>query len=176
MGIVALRKEKPLSLLHVGCGSGYLPDWISGFDEVRLDIENTCSPDIVANMTNMGEIGQYDAIFCQHALEHLAPHDVPVALSEFLRVLSPGGSAMITVPDLEDVRPTDEVILESPAGPITGLDMIYGYRKALKEHPYMAHRTGFIKDTLHKAMLDAGFSKVKTDRLGNYNLMTVGKK
>lgn len=143
---------------------------------MRLDIDDTYSPDILANMTNMGEIGRYDAIFCQHALEHLAPHDVPVALSEFLRVLKSGGSAMIFVPDLEDVRPTEEVILHSPAGPITGLDMIYGYRKALKEHPHMAHHTGFVKDTLHKAMLDAGFSEVHTERLGNYNLMSVGKK
>ena len=127
-------------------------------------------------MTDMGDIGEFDAVFCQHALEHLHPHEVPAALSEFRRVLKTGGSAMVFVPDLEDVRPTEEIILESPAGPISGLDMIYGYRKALKEHPYMAHNTGFIEETLNKAFVDAGFVKVLTKRLGNYNLMAVGLK
>ena len=164
------------TLLHVGCGGDPLPDYCTGFKETRLDISETNNPDIVANMTDMGEIGQYDAVFCQHALEHLAPYDVPVALSEFLRVLNPSGSVMIFVPDLEDVRPTEEVILQSPAGPITGLDMFYGYRKALKEYPYMAHRTGFVEGTLNKALKNAGFSKVLTKRMGNYNLMGVGVK
>jgi len=164
------------SILHIGCGGDPLPDYCSGFKETRLDISEINKPDIVANMTDMGDIGEYDALLCNHALEHLHPHEVPVALSEFLRVLKTGGSAMVFVPDLEDVRPTEEVILQSPAGPITGLDMIYGYRKVLKELPHMAHNTGFIEETLNSALLDAGFSKVHTKRMGNYNLMAVGLK
>ena len=164
------------TLLHVGCGGDPLPDYCSQYKETRLDISETNKPDIVANMTDMGDIGEFDAVFCQHALEHLYPHEVPVALSEFRRVLKTGGSAMVFVPDLEDVKPTEEVILMSPAGPITGLDMIYGYRKVLKEMPHMAHNTGFIEDTLNKAFVDAGFSKVHTKRMGNYNLMAVGLK
>ncbi len=164
------------TILHVGCGGDSLPDYCSGFTETRLDISAINNPDIVASMTDMGEIGEYDAVFCQHALEHLHPYEVPVALSEFLRVLKKGGSAMVFVPDLEDVKPTEEVILQSPAGPITGLDMIYGYRPVLKELPHMAHNTGFVEETLNKAFVDAGFSKVHTKRMGNYNLMAVGLK
>ena len=164
------------SLLHVGCGSDHLPDWLNKFEEVRLDINEACNPDIVASMIDMGDIGEYEAIFCQHALEHLFPHEVPIALSEFLRVLTPGGHAMVFVPDLEDVRPTDEVILQSPAGPITGLDMIYGFRKALAEHPHMAHKTGFVESTLRNAFQDAGFTQVHIQRLGNYNLLGIGVK
>lgn len=143
---------------------------------MRLDIDGTYGPDIVANMTDMGEIGQFNSLLCQHALEHLHPYEVPVALNEFKRVLKEGGTAIVFVPDLEDVKATEEVILESPAGPITGLDMIYGYRKVLKERPYMAHKTGFISKTLHDAFVCAGFKQVYTQRLGNYNLMAVGKK
>lgn len=83
---------------------------------------------------------------------------------------------MVFVPDLEDVRPTEDVLLQSPAGPITGLDMIYGYRPALKECPHMAHKTGFVEASLHKAIELAGFSESYTRRLGNYNLMGIGKK
>jgi SAM-dependent methyltransferase len=164
------------TLLHVGCGSDPAPDWTSGMKEVRLDIDDQYKPDIVANMLDMGDIGEFDVVLCQHALEHLYPHEVTVALSEFKRVLKEGGIAFIVVPDLEDVRPTDEVILEAPIGPITGLDMIYGYRPVLKEKPYMAHKTGFVESTLKKALNEAGFDKVFTNRNGKYNLIGVGKK
>ena len=127
-------------------------------------------------MTDMGEIGQFDRVFCQHALEHLYQYEVSTALSEFRRVLKPGGTAMVFVPDLEDVKATEEILLESPAGPIAGLDLIYGYRKVLKECPYMAHKTGFMQDTLFQAFTEAGFTKVYTKRMGNYNLLGVGLK
>ena len=88
------------SLLHVGCGGDALPDWLAGYDEVRLDIDPLCHPDIVAPMYDLGDIGEYDAILCIHALEHVFPHEVEKALSEFKRVLKVGGYAMVFVPDL----------------------------------------------------------------------------
>lgn len=164
------------TFLHVGCGSDPAPDWAKGMEEVRLDIDDQYKPDIVANMLDMGDIGDFDVVLCQHALEHLYPHEVGIALNEFRRVLKDGGMAMIIVPDLEDVRPTEDVILEAPIGPITGLDMIYGYRPAIKDKPYMAHKTGFVESTLHKELNKARFSKVFTNRNGNYNLIGVGIK
>jgi hypothetical protein len=99
-----------------------------------------------------------------------------VALAEFLRVLRPGGIAIIFVPDLEDVKPTEEVLYESPAGPIAGLDIIYGHRASLKAHPFMAHHTGFIASTLAGALVIAGFANAKVERLSGYHLMGTGTK
>lgn len=163
-------------VLHVGCGGIILPDWFHGLEEVRLDIDPACQPDIVASMTEMGEIGSYEAIFCSHALEHLYPHELKVALREFLRVLEPGGRVMAFVPDLEDVLPTEEILMVSPAGPITGLDMFYGHRVELEARPYMAHHNGFVSATLKSAFEDAGFEKVVIQRCSNYNLMGIGVK
>lgn len=163
-------------LLHVGCGSDPLPAWISGVKEVRLDIVPDYSPDIVANMIDMGDIGTFDAILCRHSLEHLPPHDVQKALKEFLRVLNPNGIALIFVPDLDGVSATNEVLFESPAGPICGLDLMYGFREVLEERPYMAHRTGFVSETLKNALEQVGFSTVKVSRLSNYDMMGVGIK
>ena len=83
---------------------------------------------------------------------------------------------MVFVPDLEDVKATEEIILQSPAGPITGIDMMYGYRPALESNPHMAHKTGFVSATLNDVMKSSGFSRVHTQRLGDYNLMGVGLK
>lgn len=162
------------SLLHVGCGGDPRPEWAKDYTETRFDIDAAQKPDIVGDMTALGEIGNYDAVLCQHALEHLTFSDSAKALREFRRVLNDGGFAMVMVPDLEGVNATDEPILQAPIGPITGLDMIYGLQSS--DNPYMAHRSGYVRDTLDKAMRAAGFSKVETRRLANYNLISVGVK
>ena len=165
------------SLLHVGCGFDSMPEWAVGkYNEVRLDISPDTKPDIVASMVDMGEIGEFDCINCHHALEHLVPHQVPVALSEFKRVLKKNGFAVIAVPDLEDVKATEEVLFEAPCGPIAGLDLIYGYRKALPLQPYMAHRTGFTQKTLNDALVGAGFANVVVQRMPHYNLLAIAAK
>jgi len=125
-------------------------------------------------MTDLGEIGKYDSVISCHALEHLYPHEVNVALKEFLRVLVPCGTAIIIVPDLEGIPPTEQVMYETLAGQVCGLDMYYGYRPLLATQPYMAHHTGFVADTLKAAMLGSGFQHVITRRLPNYQLMAVG--
>lgn len=164
------------TVLHVGCGINPLPDWLTEVEEVRLDVDPDCQPHILASMTDMGEIGPFDAIYCSHALEHLFPHDVDKALGEFLRVLRPGGKAMIFVPDLEDVQATDEPLFESVSGPISGRDMIYGLPRYVEASPFMAHRTGFVRDTLEKVVLAAGFARAEVRRLSNYNLFAAAVK
>lgn len=161
------------AVLHVGCGGDPLPAWLDG-TETRLDIDPRHSPDVVASMTDMGNIGPFDAIYCSHALEHLPVHDVAVAVDEFARVLKPGGFAVVFVPDLEDVQPTREVLFEAPSGPITGHDLYYGHGGLIPSMPHMAHRCGFTADTLAQAF--AGFSRVKVERLDCYNLMAVAIK
>ena len=165
----------PPRILHVGAGGSRLPAWLAG-EEVRLDINADCRPDIVASMLDMGDIGAFEGVYSSHCLEHVYPHEVPVALCEFLRVLRPGGAAVVIVPDLGDVRPTEDVVYESPAGPVTGLDMFYGYRPVLAAEPFMAHHTGFVAETLAAAMESAGFVRVQALRIAYFNLMGIGYK
>lgn len=165
-----------LKLLHVGCGGEPMPEWAEGrYVETRLDVSPDHSPDIVASMTDMGDIGDFDAVYCSHALEHLVPHEADRALCEFRRVLKPGGHAVILVPDLEGVSATDEVLFEAPCGPVAGLDLMYGLRSLLHVMPYMAHRTGFVADTLKAAIERAGMTAASVKRLPHYNLMAVAQ-
>lgn len=133
-------------------------------------------PHFVADMTTMGAIGAYEMVLCAHALEHLFLCDANKALTEFHRVLTPGGCAIVFVPDLEGVQPTEEVLYVSPAGPVSGLDLIYGFRPLVVTNSHMQHRTGFIRRTLEQAMRQSGFERVVTRRLEQYNLMGVGVK
>lgn len=163
-------------LLHVGCGSTPLPDFLEEFDETRLDISPACRPDIVASMTSLGSIGPFEAVYSSHSLEHLYPHEVPVALREFRRVLTDGGKAVIIVPDLEDVRPTEEPLYETSAGPVCGLDLIYGMSRLIPNDRHMAHHSGFTKETLGDALAAASFSHVEISRVANFSLMAVAIK
>ena len=172
-------------LLHVGCGPaapGKVPAEFFPADawrEVRLDIDPAVAPDILASITDMRAVrdGAADAIWSAHNLEHLAAHEVPVALAEFRRVLRPGGFALITVPDLQQVAALvaqdrlAEAAYHAPAGPIAPLDMLYGHGAAIAGgNGFMAHRTGFTARTLEAALVAAGFDAVRVVRDGHFAL------
>jgi ubiquinone/menaquinone biosynthesis C-methylase UbiE len=162
------------TVLHVGCGpvdasplhaTFRTPDW----RELRLDIDPAVKPDIVGSMTDMHAVpaASVDAIWSSHNIEHLEAHDVAVALAEFRRVLKPACFALIVTPDLQEVcRHVAEGRLEDtlytvPAGPIAAIDILYGWRRELAQgRHYMAHRTGFTRDTLKTRLKDAGFAPV----------------
>ena len=168
---------EPRTVLVAGSGPRKMDQWDKeGFKTVYLDIEPRNNPDIVANMTDLGNIGPFNVIYCCHALEHLYPHEVNVALSEFRRVLKPGGAAVVIVPDLEDVKPNDEILEYCEGCPITGLQMFYGDHRYIKDFPYMAHHCGFIAETLKYALDAAGYEKTITTRESNHNLVGIGVK
>ena len=166
------------TVLNVGCGPRAVTIIGSVFPadewrEIRLDIDPGVAPDIVASMTDMAPVpdGTVDAVWSSHNLEHLFPHEVPLALREFLRVLRPGGQLLLAVPDLQTVAKRvaedrlDDALNMSSAGPITPLDVIYGYGAAIATgRHFMAHRTGFTARTLGKALQAAGFEPVVLQR------------
>jgi len=86
------------TFLHVGCGPKRKDQTTRGFNtpdwqEVRLDIDPAAQPDIVGTMLDMSAVASesVETLFSSHNIEHLYPHEVPVALQEFLRVLKPNG-------------------------------------------------------------------------------------
>lgn len=160
--------------LHVGCGaadqSRTTPEFRQdSWREVRLDINPDARPDVVGSMTDMAEVtsGSMHAVYSSHNIEHLFPHEVPLALAEFRRVLTDDGYAVITCPDLQSVcaliaqdRLT-EPAYTSPAGPIAPLDIVYGHRAQIAAgNAYMAHRCGFTKKVLMATLQAAGFAGV----------------
>lgn len=163
------------SLLHVGSGakgSSSLPDRYDPreWTEVRLDIDPGVAPDIVGDIRDMRDVrsGTFDALFSSHNLEHLYPHEVPLALSEFRRILKSGGHVFIVCPDIQSIAAfvaqgnLTEPIYESQAGPITPIDVLYGHGPSLaRGNLYMAHRTGFTAQSLAQAMSDAGFADIR---------------
>ena len=177
---VALR-----TVLHVGCGAAH-PDKVppaffapGEWRELRLDIDPGVAPDIEASITDMSAVANasVDAVWSAHNLEHLEPHEVAAALAEFHRVVRPGGFALVTVPDLQQVAALvaddklEDAAYVSAMGPIAPLDMLYGLRSALAAgNRFMAHRTGYTATTLERALTAAGFGPVRVIRDGHFAL------
>ena len=162
------------SFLHVGCGAkrkdrtsrGFnTPDWT----EIRLDIDASVQPDVIGTMTDMSAVASesVDAIYSSHNIEHLYPHEVPLALAEFIRVLKPDGFFVVTCPDMQSVcaliaeDKLTEPAYTSPAGPIAPLDILYGLRSSMaRGNLYMAHRCGFTQKVLTGTLQSSGFKTV----------------
>lgn len=177
------------TFLHIGCGQKRKDQTTRGFNtsdwqEIRFDIDPAVEPDINGTMLDMSAVqsGCMDALFSSHNIEHLYPHEVPVALSEFRRVLKPDGFAVITCPDLQSVcaliaeGKLVEPAYEAPAGPVTPLDILYGYRPSMaKGNLYMAHRCGFVEKVLIATLQAAGFRSIISRRRAHpfYDLWAV---
>jgi|TARA_B110000008_G_C16820507_1_gene504486 hypothetical protein len=158
------------TLLHVGCASldiSHLKGFnIENWTEIRQDIDKSRNPDIVGTLTDLSEVGTgtIDAVYSAYNIDHIYPHEVPFAISEFFRVLKKDGIVIIKCPDIQSVCEAvgNDKLLEtfynSPVGPIAPIDILFGNRVAIaKGNKYMAKKGGFTYSVLDGVFQQAGF-------------------
>jgi hypothetical protein len=176
-------------VLNVGGNSRdiLLPPQYAGFQQVLLDIDPKGSPDILCDARRLTSLaaGQFDAVYCSHNLEHYYRHDVRTILAGFLHVLKTGGFAHIRVPDLHEVMritlerglDVEDVLYQSPEGPIMVLDVLYGYGAEIERsgQDFYAHKTGFTQKSLIRALQAAGFSRAYSGQ-GNLEIEAIAFK
>ena len=178
------------TLLHVGCGPQDKSD-LKGFDndnwsEIRLDIDKDVNPDIVGTLTDLSlvETASIDAVYSAFNIDHIYPHEVPIALQEFFRVLSDDGIVVITCPDMQGVCEAISkdrlihVLYESSSGPISPIDVLFGNRREISAgNEYMAKKGGFTYSELDRVFFEAGFkTRVGGRREEMYELFLVAFK
>ena len=78
-------------LLHVGCGrltkSNTTPEFNTDkWSEIRVDIDESVNPDIVASLTDMSavESSSYDAVYSSHNIDHLMQYTLLITLNIYL--------------------------------------------------------------------------------------------
>jgi len=164
--------ESNVILLNVGGGrSRELPTNFSGWDQHLLDVDPAVSPDVVCDARQMLSLpaATYDAILCSHVLEHFHPHETSSVLAGFQHVLKDDGYAHIAVPNIGGAietmvaqhRDINDVWYQSPVGPITFHDALYGYRGEIANgNAWYCHKTGFTKQSLSDALYAAHFQTV----------------
>jgi predicted SAM-dependent methyltransferase len=161
-----LRRERDV-LVNVACG----PQVLDGF--VNLDLY-AAAPDVVRCDTRRAiPLADHAArgIRAEQFFEHLEPREeVPAFLAECLRVLAPGGTLRLVVPDAErylhayargDRTGFEELAVPSPfpADLPTRMDVVNHVF-----HQWHEHRWGYDFETIAHRLRAAGFDRVERVR------------
>jgi len=158
-------------VLNVGGNSKEIPLPIEyrGWDHLPLDIDPRGNPDICCDARKLDTLApaQFDAVYCSHNLEHYCRHDGKRVLAGFLHVLKLDGFVHIRVPDLDQVfkevmslgLDVDDVLYDSPAGPILVRDVVYRWSLEIKRsgNEFSCHKTGFAPKSLQGFLSNVGF-------------------
>ncbi|HWU61095.1 MAG TPA: methyltransferase domain-containing protein [Ensifer sp.] len=140
--------------LHLGCWHRYIP----GFVHVDLcdmpHIDHKTSIDSLP----MIETGSAELVYSSHSFEYFDRQQAPVVLSEWRRVLKPGGVLRLAVPDFEAL-----VRLYLQTGELSKiLGPLYG-RMEIKTEAGPAtlyHRTTYDFASLAALLTECGFENV----------------
>lgn len=149
-----------------------LPPQYSGWQQVLLDIDPRGNPDVLCDARELQCLpaAEYDAVYCSHNLEHYHRHDGRKVLAGFRHVLKDDGFVDIRVPDIGELMQAvvknnmdvDDILYQSPAGPITVHDVLYGYGREIETsgNDFFAHKTGFTRKALMRFIQEGGFPMV----------------
>lgn len=154
--IIFVQATIGLPKLNLGCGGVYLPGYVN-IDKVAW---GSREPDLIADVLdlNMYDDGTVDHIHNYGLLEHIPPWNTMRALREWARVLRPGGTIHIEVPDLIFIL---EGWKSGALEEYLALNYIYGANKsANKVYEDQHHLTGFTYSRLASMMSQAGFTDI----------------
>ena len=136
--------------LHLGCGENYMP----GF--VNVDLHDP-GADVRADVRSLPfEDGSFDWVESHHLIEHLTHDDAVKAITEWRRVLRPGGHMFLSCPDLVSCVATLKDATFNPA-------LWEGFARAVygTDEPGMKHQFGYCRESLEATMKAAGFNEIE---------------
>jgi ubiquinone/menaquinone biosynthesis C-methylase UbiE len=147
--------------INVGAGRHVLDGWVN-VDVVRSP-KASRDPDVFANALSIPlPNGCADELMAIHLFEHLAFWEAPKALTEWHRLLKPGGLLVLEMPngikcaknlvrfgETEDVKSLDSLAMHG----------LYGDPRT--EDPYMGHKWAWWPKTLRPLLKKAGFTEIR---------------
>ncbi|MFW9931620.1 MAG: methyltransferase domain-containing protein [Candidatus Thorarchaeota archaeon] len=135
--------------INIGCGSVYK----KGF--INVDAFDSSVADKIMNAYDLDfEDGSVDYIECSHVLEHMGAVQGVYAISEFYRVLKPGGVLKIATPDIE--QSFHNFIWKEYEDRKYMMNWIYGL-----DVPGMNHRYAYPQELLQEILYESGFVEIE---------------
>jgi predicted SAM-dependent methyltransferase len=135
--------------LHIGCGARYIPGFI------HIDARKLPHVDHVAtaDKLDMFQANSVDLIYACHILDHLGRNELDVVLTEWYRVLMPGGILRVAVSDFEKLV---EVYLKT-----RDLKLLLGPLLGRQDYPENTHYMIFDYRYLSEVLTAAGFKNIR---------------
>ncbi len=138
--------------LHLGCGKRRL----HGYTHIDLaDYPHIDHMHDIATLP-MFEANQVDLIYTSHAFEYFDRSQAPKVLAEWRRVLKPGGTLRLAVPDFEALLKVYQKTnrLKDILGPLFG-------RWPVSDVRIIYHKTVYDQFSLSEVLKDAGFTRIR---------------
>lgn len=154
---------RPITRLHVGCGSHAAPGWINADRHPGEGIE------LCADLRDGLPIddASVDYAVAMHVLQDLPWDELPGVLAELRRVLRPGGTLRLGLPDLDRAfdayRRGDADYFHVPDRDAASI----GAKLVTQLVWYGSVRTPFCFDFARELLEGAGFRAVRRSRFGH---------
>lgn len=157
-----LEKQKKIKL-HLGCGSNILNDYINVDGEYCASQTNI----VIHNLTEFYPLADdtVDEILSVHVIEHIMPNLVEYMFKEWLRILKPGGCAIVEWPDLLKmckylVDDPSRIYSDNKKVQKRGIAGIFGFISKYQDIT-MLHKWGYSEESMRKLFLDCGFTRTE---------------
>lgn len=147
--------------LHLGCGSVNHPRFINIDARPQPHIHYVREIDKLPIFQN----DSVDLIYACHCLEHFSHGQTHEILSEWQRVLKPGGILRLSVPDFD-------LLLKIYHSQHSDLSRVIGLLMGGQDYAFNFHKCLFNYTSLKSALLKAGFSEVRTWQPGQCEMTT----
>lgn len=140
----------------INAGSGQRP-FDSKLGWVNIDVQDKYGPDLVADWNNLGMFADnsVECVVSHHSLEHVGLGEADGFINEALRVLKPGGSLLIFVPNMKILA---QRWMLGQIDDYTYFVNVYG---AYMGNPADRHAWGFSADSLKEYLRQRNWTVVK---------------
>jgi predicted SAM-dependent methyltransferase len=150
IGATTLQAAPPLRRLHIG-GKVRAEGW------ELMNVQPGAHVDHLGNANDLARFAaaSFDVLYASHVLEHFDyQHELANTLREWHRVLKPGGTLMVSVPDLAVLAGLMLDPKLSMVERFITMRMIFGGHVDAHDH----HRVGLTEEFLQAWLGEAGFS------------------
>lgn len=154
--------------LHIGCGS-------RDFGKEWVQIDGAIYPHVDAVIRDLDCLPYkdeaFDLVYASHVISYFDREEIVKVLTEWKRVLKPGGHLMLSVPDftkLANLYLNKTVSLDRLIGPIFGMMQM--------DENKIYHKTVYDYESLYRVLIKVGFKRPYLYEGGfDYNLVDLSK-
>jgi predicted SAM-dependent methyltransferase len=135
--------------LHLGCGNKFIPGY------THIDIVPHEHIDHVSSIDNLSFIqnNSVEVIYTCHVLEHFKRSQTKSVLTEWFRILTPGGILRLSVPDFESICKVYSKTKD--------INLVIGPLFGGQTYLYNIHYNIFDFQSLSALLRDVGFKSVQ---------------